>query len=127
MDTLKSLRSGKAHDNQYAAERGQCEVFFSAAPVRFSHGMRGHSFVLLMDHSGYVSICGKTELIKSMETASDDVVDLTTGKHGTPTVTVRYMIHLYSMLPKYFRKSSDPLLFNAFRRNLGQTIGKCAV
>ncbi len=42
--------------------KGQNDVCWTAAPVRCTHGTRGYSYVILLDHTGHIAIWGKTDI-----------------------------------------------------------------
>ncbi len=89
-------------------ERGLVNISMTAVPVRTSHGKRGYSFVLLMDHTGFISLCGKESVIRTMESSIEDSSD---DIQNTVIVTVTsaffnyfscflasYLLHFISIL-----------------------------
>ncbi len=73
---LQSMGSGANSDRPFGQEivdRGSCNVSLSAAVARSTHGSRGFSFALLIDHTGCKSVCDKTEFIRKMAEQSLNV------------------------------------------------------
>ncbi len=86
--TLEGRRA-RAHEyGQNGADRGQCSTCLDVTVTRVTHGIRGYSFALLLDHTGYVSVCGKTDCIKQLEAICSTSLD--GPEKDSALVSVRY-------------------------------------